>query len=211
MDLEAITSRNQTESPLLRIPPEIRNCIFRYALTCDGVVNIYPNQQGIVYCSQSHPNYHEGKCPCCRHVPHGSREPDRILQLVCSQIRWEIGYTYFLVNTFQFRACYNTLFDSACLRLPCLDVLSVVLVEISALDVELGEDIEGDCLEECFLDDVVWHQLQIVKALRGPTRVDVKFIDYSLAKNGSKEELAAVELKVKGVLSDRDVRFIVEE
>jgi hypothetical protein len=86
-------------SPLLRLPPEIRDRIYHFALLYDGVVNIYPAPNGVDFCTESHSIY-----GCAEKVsPHQRPEdlrPDIPLRSTCRQINHEARNFYFACNTF---------------------------------------------------------------------------------------------------------------
>jgi hypothetical protein len=99
-------------SPLLRLPPEIRDRIYHFALLYDGVVNIYPAPNGVDFCTESHSIY-----GCAEKVsPHQRPEdlrPDIPLRSTCRQINHEARNVYFACNTFAIKTIQLTVKTSA--------------------------------------------------------------------------------------------------
>ncbi|KAF3038507.1 hypothetical protein E8E12_006627 [Didymella heteroderae] len=101
MSPEAITLHNQTASPLLRLPPEIRDRIYYFVLLYDGVVNIYPAANGVDFCTESH-SIHGCADKWVTHQRPGDLRPDIPLRSTCRQISHEARNVYFAYNTFAF-------------------------------------------------------------------------------------------------------------
>ncbi|KAF1932484.1 uncharacterized protein M421DRAFT_2106 [Didymella exigua CBS 183.55] len=101
MEPEAVTLHNQTASPLLRLPPEIRDRIYHFALICDGIVSIYPAPNGVDFCTESHSI---NGCTATRvtHQRPADLRPDVRLRSTCRQIKHEARNVYFACNTFAF-------------------------------------------------------------------------------------------------------------
>ncbi|KAJ4335386.1 hypothetical protein N0V87_006175 [Didymella glomerata] len=159
MSIEAITLRNQTVSPLLRLPPEIRDRIYHFALLYDGVDNIYPAPNGVDFCTESHPIY-----GCAEKVsPHQRPEdlrPDIPLRSTCRQINHEARNVYFACNTFAIvnpiDFCGRDQYEDRHFKVPAMNEIKTVqlTVKTSAVFPKFGGASQMDQCLSNRIDDL---------------------------------------------------------
>ncbi|KAJ4314204.1 hypothetical protein N0V94_006562 [Neodidymelliopsis sp. IMI 364377] len=92
MDVEAINLRNQRNSPLLRLPPEVRNRIYTYALS-GYTFDVRECEGNLVFKNLIHGQVSSND------VPHYG---PKTLQETCRFVRYETGNMVFTLNIFRF-------------------------------------------------------------------------------------------------------------
>lgn len=118
------TERNQTASPLLRLPPEMRNRIYRFVLQVN-LVRVYPQSAGVQFCTQ----YHREIDLHPADPDNDPREPDTF-RFTCRQIVREVGDLYFALNTFKLLFDAPDDFDERHFTLTSLKRIRSVVVRV---------------------------------------------------------------------------------